>query len=95
MSENKQKLGMAICILGGLVAIGITIFVTGNAAYLWALVLLMWGVTRVRASKKNPLYVGALMALLYVALGVVIYFVKDGAYLWAMVLIMWLAGQIL
>ncbi len=92
--QNKEKLGIAVSIFGGLVAIGIAIFVTGNASYLWALVLLAWGVTRVRASQR-PLFVGLLMAILYVALGGVIYFVADGVYLWAMVLISWLVDKIL
>lgn len=82
--ESQQKVGIVLALIGGLATIGIAIFVTGNAAYLWALVLLMWGIARVRASDK-PLFVGAVMCLLYLALGGVIYYVADGVYLWAMV----------
>jgi len=95
MSPQAQKnIGIFLCVIGGSVAIGIGIFVTGSAEYLWALVLLMWGVTRVRNSKKS-LLIGAVMALLYIALGGVIFFVKNAEYLWAMILINWLTDEIL
>lgn len=93
-SQVRKYTGTFLCILGGLVAIGTGIFVTGSAEYLWALVLLMWGISRVRNSKKS-LYTGAVMALLYIALGGVILFVKNAEYLWAMILINWLTDEIL
>lgn len=92
--DNQEKAGIALSLLGGLVAIGIAILVTKEAAYLWALILLAWGVTRVRAS-RSPLDTGAVMALLYVVLGGVILYVADGAYLWAMILISWFTDKIL
>lgn len=92
--DTNRKGGIALAIIGGLVAIGVAIFVTGNAEFLWALILLGWGIARLRAS-DNPLFLGAVMALLYLALGGIIYFVADGVYLWAMILIGWLTDKIL
>ncbi len=94
-AENQKKAGLALAILGGLVAIGLTIFVTHDAAYLWALLLLAIGLNRVRRQTKQSLYVGAIMGLLYVAVGVVVFYVKEGAYLWAMLLVSVLADKIL
>ena len=95
MDSNQRKGGIVFALLGGLVAIGLAIFITGNAGYLWALILLGWGISRVSASDK-PLFVGLVMCILYLALGGVIYFVADGVYylLGAMVLIGWFANKI-
>lgn len=91
-------LGLILAVFGGVAVIGIAIVVTGNAQYLLALILLAWGVERVRDTSREyvwkPTVLGLVMGLLYVGLGAIVYFVKDGNYLWAMVLINWLTDSI-
>lgn len=90
--------GIVLAILGGLVAIGLAIFVTGGAGYLWALILVAWGLERIRDTNQEyplkPLMLGLVIGLLYAFIGLVVYFVKDGNYLWAMILVNWLADTI-
>ncbi len=66
--EKKQSegLGLFMAILGGLVAIGVAIAISGSVGPLWALILLAWGLVRVRQTPK-PTPLGGVFGLMYVA----------------------------
>lgn len=99
MSKNSGKssvlliIGIVVTLLGALAAIGSSIWVTKSPTPLWALILVMWGVERVRHGKK-PALSGTVLGLVYLFLGIIVIYLKDSSVLWAMILANWLIDYI-
>lgn len=89
---------MLLAFIGGLVAIGIAIWVTQSPSPLWAIILLMWGLERVQVARKGsfryrPTLLGIVLGIAYLGLGAVVYYLKDSDPLWVMILVNWLAER--
>lgn len=91
-------LGILLTVLGAAGAIAVCVWFTHSADPLWAIILLIFGMQRVRETDREyawkPAVLGLVMGLAYVALGVVAYYIKDANVLWAMILVNWLADAI-
>lgn len=97
--DAPRVIGVILALIGGLVAIGIAIYISHDADYLWAIVLLALIAERVKDTESEyewkPAVLGAVMSLLCLALGAVIYYTNGPLYLWAMVLIGLLTDSII
>ncbi|MBU0709015.1 hypothetical protein KJ596_04720 [Patescibacteria group bacterium] len=91
-------IGIIITIIGASVAIGLAIWFTHSASPLWAIILLIWGIERVRFTKREynwkPAVLGLVMGVAYALLGIVAWYVNDARVLWAMILVNWLGDAI-
>ncbi len=98
-TEVPRIVGFLLAILGGFLAIGIAIGVTHNSDPLWAIILLIWGLERVKSAgseyRWKPTVLGLVLALGYVGLGIVAYYLHNANVLWAMILVNWLADSII
>ena len=96
--DVKRTVGTILAAFGGIIAVAIGIAVTGDADYLWSLILVAMMAGQVKVAKveypSKPILLGTVCALLCVFVGVVVFFVKDADYLWSLILVGWLAEAI-
>lgn len=106
MSRNSAQpkvdaplvIGIIVAILGAAVAIGLAVWFSHSADPLWAIILLIWGIQRVRDTDREygwkPAVLGLVMGVAYAILGIVAYYINDANVLWAMILVNWLGDAI-
>lgn len=107
MPQPKQKpaldgpmvTGLILTVVGGLGAIGICIAFSHDPAALWAIILLIWDLNRVRETDREyhwkPAVLGLVMGIAYLALGIIAWYVNNLEVLWAMILVNWLGDALI
>lgn len=97
--DGPAVLGIMLTIIGGAIAIGICTWFSHNPNCLWAIILLMWGVERVRSTDREyswkPAVLGLVMGFAYAAVGIAAYYTQNVNVLWAMILVSWLGDAII
>ena len=92
-------IGFLLAFLGGAAAIGMAVYFSHSASPLWAIILLIWGMERIRSTDREyvwkPTVLGLIIGVAYAVLGVVGWYVNEPRVLWAMILVNWLADAII
>jgi hypothetical protein len=81
-----STLGAVIALIGGLIAIGLCVAFHQTWEPLLAIILVGYGVQKVRTSPR-PTVLGLLIGLLYLLVGVVAYYLQNAGVLWSMILV--------
>ncbi|CAN5122240.1 hypothetical protein BH11PAT1_BH11PAT1_2250 [soil metagenome] len=86
-----RSLGIVLVILGGVTAVAAGVYVTHSGDPIWALILIIFLVERVRDTtieyRWKPTLLGGVMAFLSVLIGVAVLYLKSPTPLWGLILI--------
>lgn len=91
--KGYSKLGYIFVILGGVIAIALSVWFSKSAGPLWAIIPVYLGFRFIESDTETT-YRGLILGILYVVIGIAAFYIQNAYVLWALFLANITVGQL-